>query len=689
MRRNSEAVGSIQSNPAFSTLTSRQRREVLLTATTALTKLSGGELTLLISALCTEQPTPAPVSNVTFLKSVTNVLRALDVVSDGESGEEIGDGEQVKPRYSPTDPIVWRVRALLVSLIDAGVSRTHILEAGFPSSSYHRVKNIYESEGIKASLQTQKRGRKDLLSAKPEVLEKMRTHLDRRDVSNLSNVGRNVDGSLNRALERPFSRSFMHVDFCKPVVAGGGKSEEGKVSESSLYKYKPHTIKSPSFNPYSCSDCRQRGYDIDSLNRILSDPSISLSHDTSVPFCECMPPKHLFDRIVANSNLIVSDARRVRLAYTRLVGTQIHYCQKVFQMQLKSNILAKLPVAHGCLVVDFGQNLIVGRTHNPTEGTERFLSLCTIFAAVLTHRTEIGIQNLHGLVFSNELKHTAHTAIKCTETFVTSAKCKTALSQLKVLHLFSDRGKHFDCQEFSDFVLRGLPNMFPNILIAYDHSHAAKHGRDIGDAAISLALRATNELSMRTVGFTDPKTQLADIRQIVDEYKQISQSRSSTVEILWYEAKRVKSTYSHIKIDRMEASCCRRATRSKPGGKLIFTDHVRFDVKAGILISPKLITSTHGGILSNPADPVRTDDTFVCSVERQVFRQTTRLESLSFLAKAAGNDLSAAILGRMPAEIPVDVNFDVRCFTYKLREETRSRGRPPPLFSHTLYVREK
>ncbi len=124
----------------------------------------------------------------------------------------------------------------------------------------------------------------------------------------------------------------------------------------------------------------------------------------------------------------------------------------------------------------------------------------------------MGKQHLHGLVFSNELKHTAHTATKCVETFVIAEKTDKIVSKMTVLHLFSDRGKHFDCQEFSDWSLRVLPNMFPNLLIAYDHRHVSKHGRDIGDAAINLAQRASNELSMRTVGFRDPKSQLSEIR---------------------------------------------------------------------------------------------------------------------------------------------------------------------------------
>ncbi len=158
----------------------------------------------------------------------------------------------------------------------------------------------------------------------------MRVHLNRSDVSNFSNVCRNVDGSLNRSLERPYSRSFAQVDFRKSVVAGGGKSVEGMVSDASLYKYKPNTIKSPSFNPYSCSDCKQKKFDIDSLMRILSDPSISLRRDTSVPFSECMPSKPKFDQFVSKSNLTDADVQRVNRAYTRLIGTQILFCQKRF-----------------------------------------------------------------------------------------------------------------------------------------------------------------------------------------------------------------------------------------------------------------------------------------------------------------------------------------------------------------------
>ncbi len=148
----------------------------------------------------------------------------------------------------------------------------------------------------------------------------MRVHLNRNDFSNLSNIGRNVDGSLNRSLERPYSRSFAQVDFRKAVVVGGGKSVEGMVSAASLYKYKPSTIKSHSFNLYSCSDCKWRKFDIDSMMRILSDPSISLSHETSMPFSECMPSKPKFDQIVSQSSLTDVENHRLRQAYTRLTG---------------------------------------------------------------------------------------------------------------------------------------------------------------------------------------------------------------------------------------------------------------------------------------------------------------------------------------------------------------------------------
>ncbi len=63
--------------------------------------------------------------------------------------------------------------------------------------------------------------------------------------------------------------------------------------------------------------------------------------------------------------------------------------------------------------------------------------------------------------------------------------------------------------------LTRISNLFPNILLTYDHRHASKHGRYIGDAAINLAQRVSNELSMRTVGFRDPKSQLSEIRQII------------------------------------------------------------------------------------------------------------------------------------------------------------------------------
>ncbi len=319
----------------------------------------------------------------------------------------------------------------------------------------------------------------------------------------------------------------------------------------------------------------------------------------------------------------------------------------------------------------------MGRSHDPTEGTERFLSLCTIFGAVLAYNFDMCKKNLHGLIFSNQLKHTAFTATQCLQTFIESKNAADILSRTTVLHVFTDRGKHFDCQEFADYILRVVPTFFPNILSTFDHRHASKHGRDIGDVAISIAQRATSELSMRAVGFRDPKKQLPDIREIISEYKEGAENENSKVDVLWYEAKNPQILYHHIKIDRMDASSCRRSTRKKPGGVLSFSDHLRFDVKIGLFISPNLVVSKHLGILSNPADTVKSDDAFVCSVERQLFRQTTRLETLSFLSRAASSDLSEAILGKTPVHLPIDVNLDVVSYKYSLRHEKRKRGRTP------------
>ena len=385
----------------------------------------------------------------------------------------------------------------------------------------------------------------------------------------------------------------------------------------------------------------------------------------------------------------VADAKRATQSYSRLIGTQIHFCQKVFQKKLKSSLLNNLPVGNCIIIFDFGENLKIGRSHDPTEGTERFLSLCTIFAAVLTYRDVIGKKTTHGLVFSNELKHTAHTATKCAEVFVSDDRISKILSEMTVAHFFSDRGKHFDYQEFSDWVLRVLPTKFPNLLITFDHRHAAKHGRDIADVSVSLAQRATDELSKRKVGFHDPKKQLVEIREIIDEWKEISLTKNSTVIVLWYEAKPVNISYEHLRIDRIDASSCRRSTRSKAGGELKFSDHIRFDVKAGLYISPNLVTSQHLGLFSNPADAVKSDDAFVCSVERQIFRQNTRLETLSFLSKQTDSDLSSAILGQTPVNLSVELKVDVQTISYVLRKDSRKRATPPPFSARCASAKKR
>ncbi len=356
LSRNTIAIDRIQTNPPFTELNTRQKLIVQSTASTALAKLAGGDSEHLLNAL-REEPLPAPSrSNYSILKSVAKVLSALGVRNESESAEDeqVGEETEINPRNSHTDETNGKMRTLLVCLIDAGVSRAELLETGFSKSSYYRAKSTYDKQGIKASLHTSKRGRKDLPTAKPEILEKMYVHLHSSEISNYSNIAPNVDGSLNRSLERPYCRSFANVGFRKSVETGGGSSVEGKVSDASLYKYKPKTIKAASFNPYACSDCKQRKFDIDRMSRLLSDPSITLSHETAVPFFECMPSKPEFSQIVSRANLSRADADQVEQAYTRLIGTQIHYCQKTFQVKLKSRILKELPLTHTCLVIDFG-----------------------------------------------------------------------------------------------------------------------------------------------------------------------------------------------------------------------------------------------------------------------------------------------------------------------------------------------
>ncbi len=70
------------------------------------------------------------------------------------------------------------------------------------------------------------------------------------------------------------------------------------------------------------------------------------------------------------------------------------------------------------IVADFGQSISVGESSINFEHTERNLRTVTVFGCSLEYHM-VGAQrkNLHGCIFSDELRHTACAATHMMETF--------------------------------------------------------------------------------------------------------------------------------------------------------------------------------------------------------------------------------------------------------------------------------
>jgi hypothetical protein len=97
---------------------------------------------------------------------------------------------------------------------------------------------------------------------------------------------------------------------------------------------------------------------------------------------------------------------------------------------------------------------------------------------------------------------------------------------------------------------------------------------------------------------------------------------------------------------------CRKAVRSVAGAKMIISEHVRFDVTQGILISDKLLKLKRVVKPAKLMPPPVSDDIGVCQIRTQLLRQQSRENLLQQVEKHTHTDLSNVI------KTSIDTNFD-------------------------------
>jgi len=338
------------------------------------------------------------------------------------------------------------------------------------------------------------------LETHPALLESFSTFLEKEESSSLSNTRKLKRTSKPvRELNRPFYQSSSLSGLQLTPTRGGGKSNPDFLSFSTLNKYKPYHVRAAIRNSMTCEDCAQRNVDANFMNRIFSKDNVSFFDQTCVGPLE----NHVgsLDRLLEKCDdmkMSSVEKEEVKRRFFTLRGTQVHFTLKQFQIELRRAHRTSLPAGHCVIVVDYGQNFPVGHKRTEVVATRRKLSQVTVFACSFEFSEAGSKANhiVHNVVFSDDLVHSAFLACRCMEVVLQSERVKNLLQEISVVHIWTDNGKHLSCAEHSTFLHSVVMKMFPKIRLFTENKHAAQHGKDLADAAISQVRRSVSVLEM-------------------------------------------------------------------------------------------------------------------------------------------------------------------------------------------------
>ncbi len=214
-----------------------------------------------------------------------------------------------------------------------------------------------------------------------------------------------------------------------------------------------------------------------------------------------------------------------------------------------------------------------------------------------------------------------------------------------------------NCKEYDDYVLRQLPEKFENILQVSITHLTPKHGKDLADSSINIARSLCDHLKVTDKGFMNPRRDLSRMQKNLDE-RQIAanlvhRDRGDCL-LLYVKALTPPLLYNCLNLEYCDSSHCRKAVRAMPSGPLTFSEHFRFDCEVGIQISAELITVKRLDTYVKVANALEDEDKFVCSVEKQMFRQQTTTSILNYIENHSEFSCAAILRGEL------DEKFDFR-----------------------------
>ncbi len=189
----------------------------------------------------------------------------------GEGGKQTNLGRRGMSTRSHHE--TERAHVILAVLASAGLTHNFLTTQGFKvtRTKFFHLRSFFQGGGsLTEMIGFKKRGRKSALITHPETIQDFDSYLALESNSQKSTVRKLKRVDDVQELIQPLYILSATSGVQKPVSRGGGVSEPGKLSASTLRKYK-----SPRFRPVIaqsmvCSDCNQRTNSLAVLNAALS-----------------------------------------------------------------------------------------------------------------------------------------------------------------------------------------------------------------------------------------------------------------------------------------------------------------------------------------------------------------------------------------------------------------------------------
>lgn len=491
-----------------------------------LVNVSGGDVQGLLKRLATKDPSfQSPIQSVS-----TDDGKLLEAF--GDAIELLGPDEDIDcldvlsgPAKGVSHANQVRIKTLRSVLVASGISHAKMTCSvppnTLPFSTYKRYKRLFDAEGLSRLLDTKKRGRLPITVTHPHVLRDLTAHFMLSENTTDSNTRKLKNVAHVREMLKPHTSIVGSSGLIQKSQKGGRSSVPDKISYPSARKYTEPRFRKSHRTSMKCSDCDQHHRSQNFINLHFKETLID--DNTMEPLETILGTKEIFDKKCQDLNVTDTIRARLSVTYDRLVGTQLHFIHKRFALNLRSEMRENLREGCGILIVDFGQNLVVGHHRVESEAQIQELTTVTIFAVTLEYRLPEEEKKItHCIVLSNELMHSSFHACRYIEAALSHSKIKTIIEQLSILHGWNDNGRHLNSAEHSTFVLHTIPELFSNLLLVTDNRHAAKHGKDTADVTIKLGKACAERLSDTEIGFQDPENDLPKLTKILLESNAVS-----------------------------------------------------------------------------------------------------------------------------------------------------------------------